>query len=91
MALKRLAPGKEEHVAKIEVNLRIKFNDFDCLEPFSVADLDNTYNIILSMPWLRKHPSWVDWKASLVGMTVPSDQNIKGAAMSTVSSTIQIV
>ncbi|KAI9990489.1 hypothetical protein PInf_021512 [Phytophthora infestans] len=48
----RLADGKVVTVPNVQVDLAVKFEDFDSLEQFTVLDMD-PYDMILGMPWLE--------------------------------------
>ncbi|KAI9984465.1 hypothetical protein PInf_005818 [Phytophthora infestans] len=50
----RLADGKVVTVPNVQVDLAVKFENFDSLEQFTVLDM-NPYDMILGMPWFEKH------------------------------------
>ncbi|ETO76804.1 hypothetical protein F444_07873, partial [Phytophthora nicotianae P1976] len=56
----RLADGKAVTVPNIQMDLAVKFEDFDSLEQFTVLDMD-PYDMILGVPWLEKHEPWIGW------------------------------
>ncbi|GMF42852.1 unnamed protein product [Phytophthora fragariaefolia] len=57
----RLATGSIVSTRKVTISLKVKFDDFDSVEPFIVLDMDDRYHLILGMPWLAKHEPWIDW------------------------------
>ncbi|GMF56420.1 unnamed protein product [Phytophthora fragariaefolia] len=50
----RLATGSIVSTRKVTIPLKVKFDDFDSVEPFIVLDMDDRYDLILGMPWLAK-------------------------------------
>ncbi|MDH5641647.1 MAG: reverse transcriptase family protein, partial [Nitrospira sp.] len=66
----RLADGTVSNVPNETIRLQTKFLDFDSKEDFFVFDLDQRYDLILGVPWLKKHQPWIDW----VEMTLGSSQ-----------------
>ncbi|POM79313.1 LOW QUALITY PROTEIN: Gag protein [Phytophthora palmivora] len=62
----RLADGTVVNVPGIRVDLAVKFEDFDSTESFLVLDMDK-YELILGMPWLERHESWIDWRGKAIG------------------------
>ncbi|ETP47973.1 hypothetical protein F442_06179, partial [Phytophthora nicotianae P10297] len=67
----RLADGKAVTVPNIQMDLAVKFEDFDSLEQFTVLDMD-PYDMILGMPWLEKHEPWIDWRGKAFGASRPA-------------------
>ena len=67
----RLADGKAVTVPNIQMDLAVKFEDFDSLEQFTVLDMD-PYDMILGMPWLEKHEPWIDWRGKAIGASRPA-------------------
>ncbi|GMF39866.1 unnamed protein product [Phytophthora fragariaefolia] len=57
----RLLTGSIVSTRKVVLRLKVKFDDFDSVEPFIVLDMDDRYDLILGMPWLAKHEPWIDW------------------------------
>jgi len=68
----RLATGTVVETQRIEVDLRLRFFDFDSVERFIALDLDERYDLILGMPWLVKHEPWIDWKSKSIGASKPA-------------------
>ncbi|KAK1947234.1 hypothetical protein P3T76_001244 [Phytophthora citrophthora] len=56
-------------VAKVPMDLRLKFLDFDSVERCLVLDLDSRYDLILGMAWLERHEPWIDWRSKTLGAT----------------------
>jgi hypothetical protein len=50
-----LATGVVARTEKIEVDLRVAFNDFDSVQSYTVLDMDGRFDLILEMPWLERH------------------------------------
>ncbi|KAK1930425.1 Retrotransposon-derived protein PEG10 [Phytophthora citrophthora] len=65
----RLATGVRVTVAKVPMDLRLKFLDFDSVERCLVLDLDSRYDLILGMAWLERHEPWIDWRSKTLGAT----------------------
>ncbi|GMF50528.1 unnamed protein product [Phytophthora fragariaefolia] len=63
----RLATGSIVSTRKVTIPLNVKFDDFDSVEPFIVLDMDDRYDLILSMHWLAKHEPWLDWRSRTIG------------------------
>ncbi|GMF57883.1 unnamed protein product [Phytophthora fragariaefolia] len=51
----RLATGSIVSTRKVTIPLSVKFDEFNSVEPFTVLDMDDRYDLILGMPWLAKH------------------------------------
>ena len=66
----RLADGTVITVPKVQVDLAVKFEDFDSRERFIVLEMDK-YDLILGMPWLEKHEPWIDWRGKSIGASRP--------------------
>jgi hypothetical protein len=62
----RLATGVVVTTKRIVVDLRVKFEDFDFTEKFTVLDMDERYDLILGMAWLQEYEPWIDWKSKSV-------------------------
>ncbi|POM75285.1 LOW QUALITY PROTEIN: Gag protein [Phytophthora palmivora] len=58
-SLVRLADGTVVNVPGAQMDLAVKFEDFDSTESFLFLDMDK-YDLILGMPWLGKHEPWID-------------------------------
>ncbi|KAG4043751.1 hypothetical protein PC123_g20788 [Phytophthora cactorum] len=67
----RLANGTVIEVPKVNIDLSVKFEDFDSTELFIVLDV-NKYDMILGMPWLEKHEPWSHWRCKAIGASRPA-------------------
>ena len=56
-----LADGSKLRVAKRTVLLEISFDEFKEEDEFILLDLDQKFDIILGMPWLKRHRPLIDW------------------------------
>ena len=65
----RLATGTMVSTPKVEVDLGVKFLDFNSVERCLVLDLDTRYDLILGMAWLERHEPWIDWRSKTLGAT----------------------
>ncbi|GMF52942.1 unnamed protein product [Phytophthora fragariaefolia] len=63
----RLATGSIVSTRKDVLPFKVKFDDFDSVEPFIVLDMDDRYDLILGMPWLAKHEPWINWRSRTIG------------------------
>ncbi|OWZ14113.1 hypothetical protein PHMEG_00012447, partial [Phytophthora megakarya] len=54
---------------KVPLDLGVKFLDFDSTEHCLILDLDQRYDLILSMAWLERHEPWIDWRSMTLGAT----------------------
>ncbi|GMF57355.1 unnamed protein product [Phytophthora fragariaefolia] len=63
----RLATGSIVSTRKVTIPLKVRFDDFDSVEPFIVLDMDDRYDVILGMPWLAKHEPWIYWRSRTIG------------------------
>ncbi|POM75755.1 Pol protein [Phytophthora palmivora] len=72
--------GTVVDIPGVRMDLAVKFEEFDSMEPFLVLDMDK-YDLILGMPWLEKHEPWVDWSGNAIGDSRPavSDVSLAGA------------
>ena len=68
----RLANGDTVNVEE-RLRVRLQFLDFNCVEELYVIDMTPKFDIILGMPWLRKHQPWIDWKSGEIGTTSHPD------------------
>ena len=62
----RLATGVVVTTKKITLDLRVKFEDFDFTEKFTVLDMDERYDLILGIAWLQEYEPWIDWKTKSI-------------------------
>ncbi|KAF1318072.1 reverse transcriptase, partial [Globisporangium splendens] len=57
----RLANGSTVKMPKRVVRLAIKCEDFRGEDEFILLDLDDKFDVILDMPWLKRYQPSVDW------------------------------
>ncbi|KAF1314301.1 Pol protein, partial [Globisporangium splendens] len=57
----RLANGSTVEMPKRVVRLAIKCEDFRGEDEFILLDLDDKFDIILGMPWLKRYQPSIDW------------------------------
>ncbi|KAF1319736.1 reverse transcriptase, partial [Globisporangium splendens] len=57
----RLANGSTVKMPKRVVRLAIKCEDFRGEDEFILLDLDDEFDIILGMPWLKRYQPSIDW------------------------------
>ncbi|KAF1335924.1 reverse transcriptase, partial [Globisporangium splendens] len=57
----RLANGSAVKMPKRVVRLAIKCEDFRGEDEFVLLDLDDKFDIILGMPWLKRYQPSIDW------------------------------
>ncbi|GMF52055.1 unnamed protein product [Phytophthora fragariaefolia] len=67
----RLANESLVEVPRALMDLCVKFEDFDSTERFIVLEMD-MYDLILGMPWLEKHETWIDWRDKDIGASRPA-------------------
>ncbi|POM77429.1 LOW QUALITY PROTEIN: Gag protein, partial [Phytophthora palmivora] len=65
----RLADGTVLNVPGIRMDLAVKLEDFDSTESFLVLDMDK-YDLILGMPWLETHETWIGWRGKVIGVSL---------------------
>ncbi|GMF26153.1 unnamed protein product [Phytophthora fragariaefolia] len=79
----RLATGSIVSTRKVTIPLKVKFDDFDSVEPFIVLDMDARYDLIPGMPWLAKHEPWIDWPPPTQSVAARSAHVEEGAGVVT--------
>ena len=62
----RLATGVVMRSVAQYVELDLEFSDFKMRERFVVIDMDDRYDLILGIKWLRANEPWIDWKSGEV-------------------------
>jgi hypothetical protein len=88
----RMADGATTKTKKIELELSLKFLDFQGKSRFFVIDLDERYDLILGMPWLKANQPWIDWSEGTMGSsTPPVEPHYYSALESHVPSTAVVV
>uniref|UniRef100_K3WX83 Reverse transcriptase domain-containing protein n=1 Tax=Globisporangium ultimum (strain ATCC 200006 / CBS 805.95 / DAOM BR144) TaxID=431595 RepID=K3WX83_GLOUD len=61
MMIVRLANGSTVKMPKRVVRLAMKYEDFRGEDEFILLDLDDKFDIILGMPWLKRYQPSIDW------------------------------
>ena len=61
-----LANGALVKAEVIQAKLAFSFGDLSFKEWFTVLGMESPYDLILGMPWLAKHQSWIDWRIRTV-------------------------
>ena len=59
-----LADGTLVKSEGVHVELACSFSDFSCKEKFTVLGMESPYDLILGMPWLVNHQSWIDCRTA---------------------------
>jgi hypothetical protein len=67
----RLANGIVLKTRKCEVELKLCFAGFDNAETYALFDMDDRYDAILGIGWLKKHQPYIDWITKSIGRTTP--------------------
>ena len=80
----RLATGVVKRAPLMTVHLQLKLPNFSCEDVFVVLDMDERYDLILGIKWLRMHEPCIDWRqgrmAPSQGSTKPSRDTAFGSA-----------
>jgi hypothetical protein len=71
----KMADGATTTTKKVKLDLKIEFLDFKGTESFFVIDLDDRYDLILGMPWLKKNQPWIDWSELTMGSSAPPQES----------------
>ena len=64
----RLASGASVTVKKRAVGIYYTLEDKQYGDDFIVLDLDDKFDVILGLPWLRKYEPWISWQHRAVKM-----------------------
>ena len=77
----RLATGSTVTVMKRVVGIHYTWNEKELDDDFVVLDLDDKFDVILGMPWLKKYEPLVDWKSRsvLIGDVSRSSSDLMNA------------
>ena len=63
-AIVRLANSTLVKSDGVHVELAFSFSDFSCKAKFTVLGMESPYDLILGMPWLVNHQSWIDCRTA---------------------------
>ncbi len=69
----RLANGELIKINE-KVTFKLEVLDFQCKTTLNVIDMTPKFDIILGMPWWRKHQPWVNWRRGEIGKTTSSKE-----------------
>lgn len=75
----RLANGSTVKVPKQTKRLTVGFEDFRGEDEFILLDLDDKFDIILGMPWLRRYQPRIDWKRMKVSVDKSREVDLRQA------------
>ncbi|KAF1335872.1 reverse transcriptase, partial [Globisporangium splendens] len=72
----RLANGSTVKMPKRVVRLAMKCEDFRGEDEFILLDLDNKFDLILGMPWLKRYQPSIDWMKMKISVDKSHDANL---------------
>ena len=72
----RLATGAVVRLMKRVVGIDYTLKERKLVDDFIILDLDDKFDVILGMPWLKKYEPLVDWSRRSVQMGNPSSSNL---------------
>ncbi|KAF1315245.1 reverse transcriptase, partial [Globisporangium splendens] len=72
----RLANGSTVKMPKCVVRLAIKCEDFRGEDEFILLDLDDKFDIILGMPWLKRYQPSIDWMNMKISVAKSRDVDL---------------
>ena len=72
----RLATGIVKRSPERIAVLQLTFSDINCEEQFVLLDMDERYDLILGINWLKKHEPWIDWRSG----SIPASQVLQNKA-----------
>ncbi|KAF1334018.1 reverse transcriptase, partial [Globisporangium splendens] len=72
----RLANGPTVKMPKRVVRLAIKCEDFRGEDEFILLDLDDKFDIILGMPWLKRYQPSIDWMKMKISVAKSRDVDL---------------
>ena len=64
--LVRLADGSQLSVPKSSVSLQYSFKNLKGVSDFLLLDLDDRFDIILGLPWCKRHQPIIDWECDTI-------------------------
>ncbi|KAF1327390.1 reverse transcriptase, partial [Globisporangium splendens] len=76
MMIVRLANGSTVKMPKRVVRLAIKCEDFRGEDEFILLDLDDKFDIILGMPWLKRYQPSIDWMKTKISVGKSRDVDL---------------
>ncbi|KAF1316450.1 reverse transcriptase, partial [Globisporangium splendens] len=72
----RLANGSEVTMPKRVLRMAIECDDFRGEDEFILLDLDDKFDLILGMPWLRRYQPSIDWKKKKISVDKQADEDL---------------
>ncbi|KAF1319041.1 reverse transcriptase, partial [Globisporangium splendens] len=72
----RLANGSTVKMPKRVVRLAIKCEDFRGEDEFILLDLDDKFDLILGMPWLKRYQPSIDWMKMKISVDKSHDADL---------------
>ncbi|KAF1322519.1 reverse transcriptase, partial [Globisporangium splendens] len=72
----RLANGSTVKMPKRVVRLAIKCEDFRGEDEFILLDLDDKFDLILGMPWLKRYQPSIDWMKMKISVNKSHDADL---------------
>ena len=81
----RLATGAVKRAPLMTVDLQLKFGNFRCKEEFVVLDMDERYDLILGIKWLRMHDPCIDWRQGRMAPSQGSQKPTRDSAFGSAS------
>ncbi|KAF1317464.1 reverse transcriptase, partial [Globisporangium splendens] len=72
----RLANGSTVKMSKRVVRLAMKCEDLRGEDEFILLDLDDKFDIILGMPWLKRYQPSIDWMNMKISVDKPRDVDL---------------
>ncbi|KAF1314269.1 reverse transcriptase, partial [Globisporangium splendens] len=72
----RLANGSKVTMPKRVLRMAIECDDFRGEDEFILLDLDDKFDLILGMPWLRRYQPSIDWKKKKISVDKQVDGDL---------------
>ncbi|KAF1334456.1 reverse transcriptase, partial [Globisporangium splendens] len=72
----RLANGSKVTMPKRVLRMAIECDDFRGEDEFILLDLDDKFDLILGMPWLRRYQPSIDWKKKKISVDKQVDEDL---------------
>ncbi|KAF1329645.1 reverse transcriptase, partial [Globisporangium splendens] len=72
----RLANGSKVMMPKRVLRMAIECDDFRGEDEFIALDLDDKFDLILGMPWLRRYQPSIDWKKKKISVDKQVDEDL---------------
>ncbi|KAF1317931.1 reverse transcriptase, partial [Globisporangium splendens] len=72
----RLANGSKVTMPKRTLRMAIECDDFRGEGEFIALDLDDKFDLILGMPWLRRYQPSIDWKKKEISIDKQVDEDL---------------